>query len=82
MSKKYKSLNRESHDCSLILQRAYDRGYEQAETDYKKPEISWVPTPCKYGNQFRCTGCGKLAIAIYRYCPNCGCKYGEPENAE
>jgi hypothetical protein len=73
MTRNYKSLLKETHESTLLLQKAYDRGYAQAEADYKKPEIGWIPTPCKGGIQFRCDGCRKFAIAAYEYCPNCGC---------
>ena len=63
------------------LYEAYDKGYEQAKSDYEKPAINWIAEPREGGIQFKCDGCNSYAIANYPHCPWCGCPV-EKENRE
>ena len=69
----YKQLTNEVKESRLLLQKAYDRGYTQAQAEYCKPSIHWVAEPREGGIQFKCDGCKLYSIASYSYCPWCGC---------
>lgn len=76
MAKNYKSLNNEVHDMHLALERAYDRGYEQAKEDYSKPLSHWSFIYASNG-EYECDNCKKRSLAPYIYCPICGCPMDE-----
>jgi hypothetical protein len=75
----YKQITNEVKESRLLLQKAYERGYKQAETDYKKSPINWKAEPREGGIQFRCSGCNSYAIANYPHCPWCGCPVEKEE---
>lgn len=72
MSKKYTQVNNLVTQSRENLHKAYDRGYEQAKKDYKRPPTHWIAESKEGEIQFRCYQCGKYAIAAYLFCPNCG----------
>lgn len=72
--KKYTQINNLVTDSRNLLHKAYDRGYEQAKEDYKRPPTHWTVEYTEGGIQFICAACKRPAIASYLYCPNCGSK--------
>ena len=72
--KKHRVLVKETHEVSLILQRAYERGYEQGKIEYKRQPTKLIPEYVEGCMQFRCENCKRATIANYMFCPNCGCE--------
>ncbi len=70
--KKHRELVKETHEVSLILQRAYERGYAKGKEDYQVKPTKLVPEYVEGCMQFRCENCKRATIANYMFCPNCG----------
>lgn len=70
--KKHRTLIRETHEVSLVLQRVYEKGYEKGKEDYKVQPTKIKPECVEGCMQFRCDSCGRAMIANYMFCPYCG----------
>lgn len=79
MAKNYRSCNRLVGDARDAVHAAYDRGYQQAKTDYKRNNNEWIPTPNEKFISYKCSGCQSLSIAKYSFCPHCGSDMREDE---
>lgn len=73
MPKNYRQCNplmKKMHDA---IWSAYDKGYEQAKTDFKRQDGKWTKEALGVkGIWYRCSNCEKYAIADYLFCPQCG----------
>lgn len=72
MAKNYRSLTCEVHDMHLTLERAYDRGYEQAKEDYSKELGEWSFVTNFDIGEYVCSACHWRAFAPTMFCPGCG----------
>lgn len=70
--KKHRELVHETHEVSLILQRAYERGYAKGKEEYQVKPTKLVPEYVEGCMQFRCNSCTRAMIANYMFCPYCG----------
>lgn len=65
------------------LYKAYDKGYEQGKTDFKRADGKWdVENLGAKGMWYRCSNCKRYAIAGYMFCPQCGSKMIDSEEEE
>lgn len=74
MGKHYRCLNNESHKCMMALRAAYDRGYEQAKSDYKRRDGYWTLKLVASGGEYECSECKKHSMAPGFFCQICGSK--------
>ena len=76
--------------CNLLMKKmhdaiwsAYDKGYEQAKTDFKRQDGKWTKEALGVkGIWYRCSNCQKYAIADYLFCPQCGSDMRPKEEEE
>ena len=74
MAKDYRSLKFEKRDCFALLQKAYDRGYEQGKKDFKPADGYWSLIVTNIGAMYKCSKCKKHDIAPESFCCHCGTK--------
>ncbi len=77
MAKNYRQLIPEVHDMHVALEKAYDRGYEQARIDYERPPGQWMMVAGETGAQYKCLNCKSLSVSAANYCQWCGVKMVE-----
>lgn len=70
--KNYRQCNRLVGACREAIQQAYDKGYEQAKTDFKRRDGKWIPVDTPLGRQWKCDGCNSIEVGMYLFCPTCG----------
>lgn len=81
MSKVYRQCNGLMGKVRDQLYRAYDKGYEQGKTDFKRADGEWSKEALGVkGLWYRCSNCQRYAIADYLYCPQCGSRMGSRDD--
>lgn len=68
----YRQLNKLMSDMREIIRFAYDKGYNQGKTDFKRNDGHWITVTGRNFVQFRCNNCKEMAITDYLFCPFCG----------
>ena len=72
MSKTYRQCNGMMGKIRDQVYKAYDKGYEQGKTDYRRLQGTWKQAIGVKGMWYKCSNCKGLAIAYYAFCPLCG----------
>lgn len=68
----YRSCNRLMEEVRILIYDAYDKGYKQAEKDYKREPGQWTFRFGKYCGEYECSQCLKRSFAPTDYCHICG----------
>ena len=72
MSKCHRTVNKLVGGSRDLLYEAYDKGYEQAEKDYKREPGCWTFRFGKYCGEYECSQCLRRSFAPTNYCHICG----------
>ena len=80
--KHYRNLNGCVSKMHRVLYDAYDKGYAQGRKDYERPSGEWKPFTQLRNLNFKCSNCGSLHVAYYKFCPSCGAQMEGVDHAE
>ena len=70
--KHYRNLNGCVSKMHRVLYDAYDKGYAQGKTDFKRNKGEWSKAPANRYMGYLCSNCNHVCIASYPFCPYCG----------